>query len=582
MSGRNNIKNESLIYKIQILFIILFLYFTFFFNNKYFLPIKDFFEAEYTKKKIKSSHFNFFDLDYIVPNFLGGLKYNYLPPSEFNLSTILEYLLPLQTAVQFIDLISYIVFFIFTYKICRIFDINKPASVTGASFAGFSGYYPTYSLTMIGLILVLYIFFKTNISKNDLKKYETVVLIISPIFYEIQFGGIWIALLGFFIIYKLQISPKIKFIYSSMYLFFLTLFNYRLLFELFFGEETNRSAYITKTIQFDKLDVFLEDLVLSNFYGYWQILTAPKYYLGLFLFIGFLFIIFKSLMKHNLSENQKLFLKLYLIIQIINLVFALSHSTFFNIDALLGVRVKFFRIILINQLMMPLAFAVLLNNFKKMFLIIPFFLISFMVNDSALWKLTTPSSFDNLNGGIKNLSVDLGQKINYIDYLVMNGYIKVFPDFPTYHSFYAVEEDYFRTIEFNTLKEQLEMPISNYKLVSYDIDPMIAGFNDFYIMDGYFSIYTDSYRGKFRKIIIKELEHQGDRSVFLFDNSPQRLYLFDNDRYPSMNLENINFCSLNEIGATYLISETLLEYKYLELEISTNNLFLYKIKFENC
>ena len=198
------------------------------------------------------------------------------------------------------------------------------------------------------------------------------------------------------------------------------------------------------------------------------------------------------------------------------------------------------------------------------------------------WKLTTPSSFDSLNGRIKNLSVDLGQKVNYVDYLVMNSYIKVFPDFPTYHSFYAVEEDYFRTKEFNTLKEQLEKPISDYKLVSYNIDPMIAGFNDFYIMDGYFSIYTDSYREKFRKIIIKELEHQGDRSVFLFDNSPQRLHLFDNDRYPSMNLENIDFCSLYEIGATYLISETQIEYKLLELEINTNNLFLYKIKFENC
>ena len=63
MYKNNNLKNESLVYKIQILFSIAFLYFTFFFDNKYFLPIKDFLEAEYPKKYIKSAHFNFLNLD---------------------------------------------------------------------------------------------------------------------------------------------------------------------------------------------------------------------------------------------------------------------------------------------------------------------------------------------------------------------------------------------------------------------------------------------------------------------------------------------------------------------------------------
>ena len=137
MSKLDNFKYESLIFRIQILFSIIFLYFTFFFDGKYYIPIKDYFEGEYTKKLIKRNHFNFFDLDYVVPNFLGGLKYNFLPPSEFNLSTFLEYLLPLKNAVLIIDLVSYIIFFIFTYKICRLFDINKPSSATAASFAGF-------------------------------------------------------------------------------------------------------------------------------------------------------------------------------------------------------------------------------------------------------------------------------------------------------------------------------------------------------------------------------------------------------------------------------------------------------------
>ena len=211
----------------------------------------------------------------------------------------------------------------------------------------------------------------------------------------------------------------------------------------------------------------------------------------------------KLFLKKELNNNQKLFVKVYIIVQLINLVFALSHSTFLNIDALLGIRVKFFRIIIINQLMMPLALGILLNQFKRLFLVIPFFFLSFTVNDSSLWKLTTPSSFDNLNNNIKSLVINFGQKVNFIDYHVMNSYIKIFPDFPTYHSFYSIEEDYFKIEEFKNLKRQLKEPLSSYQLVSYDIDPMIAGFNNFYILDGYFSVYPDSYRKKFRKIIKK-------------------------------------------------------------------------------
>ena len=582
MNVKKFLSNEIIIYRVQIIMSVLFIYFTFFFNSKYFLPIQDYFEGEYTKKLIKSNHFNFFNLDYSVPNFLGGLKYNYLPPSEFNLSTIIEFLLPLKTSVLLVDLVSYLIFFIFTFKICRFYKLNKPSSITAASFAGFSGFYPTYSLTMVGLIVILFFLFKIRIANHDLNKYEILVLIISPIFYEIQFGGIWIFFIGLSIIFFLNKPLKIKYFLYFTYLLILLIFNYRLIYEIFFGVATNRTTFINELIQFDNFNIFLKDFFEVNFYGYWQILTAPKYYLGLFLVMGFLYIVSTFFIKRNLTDNQKLFLKIYLVIQIINLIFALSHSTFVNIDAIIGVRVKLFRIIMINQLLMPLALAVLLNQLKKSILIIPVFLFSFIVNDSALWKLTTPSSFSSINQDIGRLANNFGQKINYIDYQIMNGYLKIFPEFPTYQSFYSVEEDYFKIDKFNKLKKDLAKPLSEYLLVSYDIDPMITGFNNFYIMDGYFSIYPDTYRENFRNVIKNELEYQGERSIFLFDNHPQRLHLFDTDRYPSMDLKNINFCALNKIGATHLISQTIIEYDLLEIENRTDDLFLYKINYKDC
>ena len=122
---------------------------------------------------------------------------------------------------------------------------------------------------MIGLIIVLYLFFEITVTNDDLKQYEIITLIFSPILYEIQFGGVWIILIGLITIYKLNKPLFVKNFYASTHLIFLLFINYRLLFEIFFGEETNRSVFLTKIIQFDKFSIFLKDIFLSNFYGYW-------------------------------------------------------------------------------------------------------------------------------------------------------------------------------------------------------------------------------------------------------------------------------------------------------------------------
>ena len=58
------------------------------------------------------------------------------------------------------------------------------------------------------------------------------------------------------------------------------------------------------------------------------------------------------------------------------------------------------------------------------------------------------------------------------------------------------------------------------------------------------------------RLLKKELNYQGERSVFLFDNHPQRLHLFDNDRYPSMDLDNIDFVHCIKLKLPFTISNT--------------------------
>ena len=90
----------------EILLVLLFQYFIFFYNNTYYLKIIDWLEQFIVHKEIKRQYFNFFDLDLIVPNFLNGLKYNYLVPSEFHFTTISEYFIGVYNSELIIDLIG--------------------------------------------------------------------------------------------------------------------------------------------------------------------------------------------------------------------------------------------------------------------------------------------------------------------------------------------------------------------------------------------------------------------------------------------------------------------------------------------
>jgi hypothetical protein len=94
-----------------------------------------------------------------------------------------------------------------------------------------------------------------------------------------------------------------------------------------------------------------------------------------------------------------------------------------------------------------------INKIKLKALILPIFISSFLLNGSAKAKITDPSTFDKMPDYLSVNLIDIGQKINYIDYLLMTEWNKKLPFLSTYDSFYFSPEDYYMQNAFNDYKK---------------------------------------------------------------------------------------------------------------------------------
>lgn len=142
-------------------------------------------------------------------------------------------------------------------------------------------------------------------------------------------------------------------------------------------------------------------------------------------------------------------------------------------------------------------------------------------------------------------------------------------------------------------------------MVSIGIDPLIAAYNGFYVLDSYQVLYPLNYKTQFRKIIQKELDKDtnlknyfdgwGNCCYMLIGDNPtkdmRRLGSYRiNQRItkPIQNLE-INTEILQSLGAEYIIScRQIINFKDNRLfparifqEGSQSPLFLYKIQKNN-
>lgn len=575
------IKKFSDIENLQKFIIVLFFYFTYFFNNKIYLPITDYLNQHYVWKTIKREYFNFFDLDILIPNFLDGYKYNYLTPTEFHLSSLLEFILGVENSELLAQTFGRLLIIYFSYMIFKTYSSNNVANITSSTFIGVSFSWPVITFSFLALVLSIFIFIKTREDKNSSSIF---IIPILPFLYEIQLGGLFIGIFSFIILFinYQHIVNKSKLLLITIGNFCsIFLNNYRLFYELLFGEENVRSMNSGKFIDYSKTNIFLQDLLQVNIEGHGHISPSVRYFIfpiiTLFIFSIFIKIIFKI----SLNNDELLFLKVYFIVQVLNVVFSLDRSII-DFNTLFGLRINLWRLIIFNHFLNGFLLLLAINRIKYKVLILPIFLSSFLLNGSAMAKITDPSTFNKFPYYLSINLIDIGQKINYIDYLLMTGWNKQLPFLSTYGSFYTSINEYYMQNSFNDYKKN-NPDFVNSKYVSYDIDPMIASYNKLYTLDGYFNVYETEYKMRWRKVIEKELL-ASESSERYFDDYAATVYLFITPKYPTFDLDNINFCELTQnLQATHLIaskeieSKNLENIKFMSVEYKSNNLVVYDL-----
>ena len=572
------LKKYNIYENLQILIVIFFVYFLFFFNDIYYLPITDYLDQFYAQKHIKLSHFNFFDIKKVIPSLLNGLNYNYLPPSEFHFETVLEYLLGMENSHLIIQLIGRLSIFLLSIRLLTFFVDNLQINLVSASFIAFSDFWPFMTLTIFCVVLLLEI-----VAKNREPNIQSLLILsISPLFYEIYLGGIWITI--FLLLYFLRLFSRLKekkYIYASiLHLAFIFLSSYRLFYEIIFGDESNR---VNNTLFFNKnnFSTFIQDFILINFNGHWHYVTSNKYFVAPLVFIYLIYLVIKVFLKYELKDKEILFIKIFFVIQILNIFYALDHSKFFDLNSIFGLTLHLQRVVVFNHILWGVCLSILLLSIKSKNFIFILFLFSFTLNGSAMWKVSQPSTFTKNENFTTRQLIDLGQKINFVDYTLMTTWSNLIPGFSTYATFYDTVENYYKIPIYSQIYK--DYGNNNSIFLSYNIDPMIAAYNNLNTADGYFNLYKKSYNLKFQKVIKDELAFIREREKNIFSDYGPKVYLFNKQFYPSYDLNNINFCELIKLPSSHMISEGEILYKYLKFENKYDNIYVYKIvKPNNC
>ncbi|MCB2263496.1 MAG: DUF6044 family protein [Candidatus Thiosymbion ectosymbiont of Robbea hypermnestra] len=128
-------------------------------------------------------------------------------------------------------------------------------------------------------------------------------------------------------------------------------------------------------------------------------------------------------------------------------------------------------------------------------------------------------------------------------------------DKPSVRAFFA--EDQFRAI-----RDHIGRDPAEYRVASLGLHPMIAQYNGFHTLDGYYPSYPLSYKRAFRKIIAGELDKNRDLKVF-FDHWGSRIYLFSNSatyaQNPAGNTSEVghlalDYAAFRALGGRYILA----------------------------
>ena len=339
-----------------------------------------------------------------------------------------------------------------------------------------------------------------------------------------------------------------------------------------FTEELHRELIIKKNI-YEEFNFFMQNIL--NYYSVVNLSDVFKYPLKLLYFFIFISaIIFKD--KRSLI--------IFLILFFYQLLEVVGSSNVFNsifvgtISFLKGfnfTRFSFLFPLLIALIMVLNLKFINKNSFSK-FIFVLVLISSVSLQSNIFFSEIFKSFFaSNLRENNSILLKKYKQEKDYKNFFKIiinkeNYKTKIDLNLNLENSF--TFDGYYKFEEYKNIKKITKNNI----VISVGVDPMIAAMNKIKVADGYYTLYSKTYKNKFRKIIEKELEKNETLRRY-YDDWGNRVYAFYSDK---KNL-SLNFKEAKKLNIKYVISAFDIYDKNL-IEVCSpcykkGNLNLYKI-----
>jgi hypothetical protein len=244
----------------------------------------------------------------------------------------------------------------------------------------------------------------------------------------------------------------------------------------------------------------------------------------------------------NDQGERRLIITLLCSILVVNLFYASEASGFTHFENLMQEPFQFKRVAVLLPFLWCVVAGLSLHSLTKYFRQIALFCLIFVLAQ------ITVSNF-----GVQK------QILNYVG--ISGSHLTI--------------NEYFDSEAYSGLARKLGRQPSDIRVLSFDLDPMVASLNGYDALDGYVYNYPLEYKGDFRRIIAGELASDSSLRDY-YDDWGSRVYLFHRDLPVSQ--VKLDWCAAQKMGVDFILAKVDLgTVSNLSLVKDYRNLALYKI-----
>jgi len=532
-------------------------------DGSYF-PGHDFLDHLYVLYKLRGENPHFFDYSANLFGVLGSIPLSALGISDFSLDANLYVLFDAPIAAVINEFISrnlaFLGMYFFLQKLIPVIKSNYVLIAPSLLYAMLP-YYPNFELTIAFLPVVAYVVL-TSLSER-LNPLKILLLLLASLVGNFTYGGFAVLAVVFVFIFVQLFKREFRSSIRLLTIFLVLTSGYlvgisRLLF-LKFGTEfhSHRLSWRPspdRWFDFSCLPRLVSEFVGISSRGYYHFPSGQSIFTNLFIpgmplviLLVYLGMQAKILSRKNSAPandqgERRLIITLLCSILVVNLFYASEASGFTHFENLMQEPFQFKRVAVLLPFLWCVVAGLSLHSLTKYFRQIALFCLIFVLAQ------ITVSNF-----GVQK------QILNYVG--ISGSHLTI--------------NEYFDSEAYSGLARKLGRQPSDIRVLSFDLDPMVASLNGYDALDGYVYNYPLEYKGDFRRIIAGELASDSSLRDY-YDDWGSRVYLFHRDLPVSQ--VKLDWCAAQKMGVDFILAKVDLgTVSNLSLVKDYRNLALYKI-----